>query len=83
MASEAQKRLLIKLAEQVKGSSLTELEIRSLVDSFDRQYGAERQRIAGAISESLRVSTAVVEKRAALDDTDRLLQDIENALKRK
>ncbi|MGD9874613.1 MAG: hypothetical protein AB7T27_10135 [Kiritimatiellia bacterium] len=82
MPSEARRRLLIKLAEQVKGSALLPRESQLLTEAYDRGVGDDRQRITRAISASLGVSTDHIQKRASLDDTDRILQDIENELKK-
>ena len=82
MPNEPKRILLIKLATQVKGGALLPREQQLLTEIYDRSAGTEKQRIARAISESLGVTTDYIQKRASLDDTDRILQDIENALKK-
>jgi hypothetical protein len=77
MSQQSFFQALYRLAEGLKNAPLTESERTRIVEEFRRASGSAKQRGTTAISNVLGISaTVILEKRAALDDINRLITDV-------
>jgi FixJ family two-component response regulator len=75
---------IFKIAGEIKGSPLTPQERIAIRYKYKTLSGSEYEKANKVISESLGIAeSTVIRKRAAIDDTNRLSQDIINALRDK
>ena len=72
---------LRKAAEELLNRTLTRQEIDELIRRFNQAEGSYRDRAQGSIAEIYRIDRAqLVEKTAASDNTDRLINDLKRTL---
>ena len=77
MSDQSLLRAIYRVAERIKGAELTPDERQAIVDEFNRASGTAFDRATQAVAHALKLSRRVIaEKRAALDDIDRLITDL-------
>lgn len=83
MPSQDAKQKLQLLAEVIKRRQLTVLEINAVASAFDRTSGPIKNRVVDALSEGLGESRPdVTTKLASSNDSDRIIDDIVDILKK-
>ena len=69
---------LRRAAEALVGRPISGEELNTLIQHFNQTSGTEYQRAIGTLSKFAGISEArIVEKTAASDNTDRLIQDLQ------
>ncbi|QDU25415.1 hypothetical protein ETAA8_04830 [Anatilimnocola aggregata] len=72
---------LKRAAEALKGQTLTQNELDSVIDEYNRTSGTHRQKSRKAMKTGTGLTDDQIEKRAsASDDVDRKIRDLEGLL---
>lgn len=81
MASNRELQAFRTAAKRVARREITEQELRTIVEGYERAIGSTRDRAIRGIAKGLNESEqSVREKCAASDDADRDMRDLQNAL---